>query len=241
MFHPGAMRAVQNREDISPYLVHLTRENTNHFPRTGKDAGKTFDDIWNQKVIRARRVLCMHREEIRQERSEIQAKFKVACFTATPLSQLRHFVSVYRRDYRFEAYGFIFKRETLLMKGAGPAQYINQYGTMSLRPWAERLYEMAKKTNFTGLLWMGIPFMNSVHSGHDFEWEREWKVRGDVSFSYRELAGVILPERIANKMWYRALDNGVPVISAHWDADRIEETLATRPQVKPKLKFAKVG
>jgi hypothetical protein len=102
MFHPGAICAVRSREDISPYLGHPTRDNTNHFPRTGKDAGKTFNDIWNQKVIRARRVL-------------------VACFTATPLSQLRHFVSVYCRDYRFEAYGFIFERETLLMKGAGLA------------------------------------------------------------------------------------------------------------------------
>jgi hypothetical protein len=67
------------------------------------------------------------------------------------------------------------------------------------------------------------------------------EVRGDASFGYRELAGVILPERIANKMWQRALDNRVPVISAHWDVDRIEETLATRPKVKPKLRFAKVG
>jgi hypothetical protein len=241
MFNKYAARAAQNREDLSPYLVHFTRDNTNHFTKTGKSAHSTFNDIWNQKVIRARRVLCMHRDLIRQESPEIQAKFKVACFTESPLTQIKHFVGVYRRDYRFEGYGFIFKKETLLMKGVSPAQYINQYGTYSLRAWADRLYEMAKKTNFAGLLWQGIPFMNSVHSGNDFDWEREWKVRGNVAFRYRELAGVILPERTASKMWHRALDNGVPVISAEWNRDRIEETLAKRPKPKAKRTLVRIG
>jgi hypothetical protein len=236
MFNPWAVQAAKHREDLSPYLVHLTRDNTNHFPKTGMDASHTFNEIWNTRSIKARRVLCMHRDLIRQEPPDIQAKFRVACFTAAPLSQIKHFVGVYRRDYRFQVYGFIVKKETLLMKGASPALYINQYGGFSLRAWADRMYEMAKKTNFTGLLWQGIPFMNSVHRGNDFEWEREWKVRGNVTFSYRELAGVILPERIANKMWQRAEDNGVPVVSADWDWDRIEETLATRPKLKVKPK-----
>lgn len=241
MLNMYAVRAAQNREDLSPYLVHLTRDNTNHFPKTGKSAHSTFNDIWNQRLIKARRVLCIHRGLIRQEPTETQVKFKVACFTETPLGQIKHFVGVYRRDYQFEAYGFIFKKETLLMKGASPAQYINQYGTHSLRAWADRMYETAKKTNFSGLLWQGIPFMNSVHSGNDFDWEREWKVRGDVTFSYRELAGVILPERTANKMWDRAQDNGVPVISAEWDLDLIEDTLANRPKPKVKRKLVKIG
>jgi hypothetical protein len=169
MFNKYAVRAAQNREDLSPYLVHLTRDNTNHFPSTGKGAQGTFNDIWNQRLIKARRVLCIHRDLIRKERLEAQAKFRVACFTETPLSQIKHFIGVLRRDFRFEAYGFIFRKETLLMKGASPAQYINQYGTMSLRASVDRMFELAKKTNFTGLLWQPIAFMNSVHSGNDFD------------------------------------------------------------------------
>jgi hypothetical protein len=184
MINEYAARAAQSREDLSPYLVHLTRDNTNHFPKTGKSAHSTFNDIWNQKLIKARRVLCIHRDRILKEKLETQVKFRVVCFTETPLSQIKHFVGVYRREFRFEAFGFIFKKEILLMKGASPAQYINQYGTMSLRPSVDRMFDLAKKTNFTGLLWQPIAFMNSVHNGHDFDWEREWKVRGSVTFSY---------------------------------------------------------
>jgi hypothetical protein len=103
------------------------------------------------------------------------------------------------------------------------------------------MFDLAKKTDFTGLLWQPLAFMNSVHSGTDFDWEREWKVRGHVTFSYRQLAGVILPEGRANKMWRRAEDNGVPVICASWDRDRIEETLANRPTPKVKQKLVAVG
>jgi hypothetical protein len=67
--------------------------------------------------------------------------------------------------------------------------------------------------------------------------EREWKVRGNVVFSYAELAGVILPEHGASKMWGRALDRGVPVVCVDWDQDRIEETLAIRPIPKMKRKM----
>lgn len=235
MFNRFAINAARGREDLSPYLVHVTRNNTNHFPKSGMDASHSFNQIWNERVIKARRVLCMHRERILEEDVDIQKKFKVACFTETPLSQIKRFIGVSRRDFRFEAYGFIFTKETMLVKGASPALYINQYGTDSLRPWADRIYEIAKRSNFTGLMWQGIPFMNSVHERNDFDWEREWKVRGNVSFSHRSLAGVILPENTAFKMRRRAEDNGVPVISASWGQDRIEETLANRPEKKVKV------
>lgn len=234
MQNEWARRAAANREDLSPYLVHLTRDNTNHFPKTGLSAHKAFNEIWNGKRLRARRVLCMHRDLILAEPKEIQDKFRVACFTETPLTQIKHFIGVWRRQYQFEAYGFIFKKETLLDKGASPAQYINQYGTVNLRASADQQFRLAKQAKFKGLLWQPLAFMNSVHNGNDFDWEREWKVRGAVDFLYKELAGVILPERIANKMWQRAEDRGVPVISAGWDADRIEETLAERPKIRKK-------
>jgi len=42
---------------------------------------------------------------------------------------------------------------------------------------------LAQKTNFTGLLWQPLAFMNSDYEGNDFDWEREWKVRGSVTFT----------------------------------------------------------
>ena len=49
MLNKYAVRAAQDREDLSPYLVHLTRDNTNHFRKTGKDASHTFND---RRVVR---------------------------------------------------------------------------------------------------------------------------------------------------------------------------------------------
>jgi len=42
-------------------------------------------------------------------------------------------------------------------------------------------------------------------------------------------------------MWHWALDNGAAVISAEWDRDRIEETLANRTKPKVKRKLVKIG
>ena len=236
MQNQWAKQAAANREDLSQYLVHLTRDNKNHFPLTGKNAYQTFSNILEQKQIKARRVLCMHMNEVTKEPPHVRERFKVACFTETPLTQIKHFVGVYRKQYQFAAYGFIFKKETLLEKGASPALYINQYGSVNLRHAADTMYKQAKLNRFRGQDWHLLPFMNSVHDGNDFDWEREWKIRGNVSFLYRELVGVIMPERGTLKLRQRVERFGVPVIAAGWDADRIEETLASRPRIRPPVK-----
>jgi len=86
MLNGWSLKASRNREDLSSYLVHLTRDNTRRFPKTGRTASLTFENIWREQTIKARRVLCIHRKEILQQDPKIQAMFRVACFTETPLT-----------------------------------------------------------------------------------------------------------------------------------------------------------
>jgi len=197
----------------------------------------SFENIWKEQTIKARRVLCIHREQILQEDPKIQAMFRVVCFTSTPLTQIKHVVGVLRQEYKFEAYGFIFKREFLYGKGAQKAIYINQYDGSWMREWADRMYELAKRSKFTELLWRGLPFMNSMHFRHDFAWEREWRVTVHVKFDYDDLVGVFLPDD-AKSLRKKVSAKGVPIISTEWDREQMEEELAKRER-KSKVQKAK--
>ena len=42
------------------------------------------------------------------------------------------------------------------------------------------VYSIAAKGNFTGKTWRILPFVNVMHDGHDFAWEREWRVAANV-------------------------------------------------------------
>ncbi|HYT87077.1 MAG TPA: hypothetical protein VEL76_00025 [Gemmataceae bacterium] len=142
-----------------------------------------------------------------------------------------------RQEYKFEAYGFIFKREFLYGKGAQKAIYVNQYGGSCMREWADHMYEVAKRLKFTGLLWRGLPFMNIMHVGHDFAWEREWRVAAHVKFDYDDLVGVFLPDD-AKSLRKKVSAKGVPIISTEWDREQMEEELAKRER-KSKVQKAK--
>ncbi len=213
MLNAWSLKAARTREDLSPYLVHLTRDNRRHFRKTGLTAALSFENIWKEQTIKARRVLCIHREQILQEDPKIQAMFRVVCFTSTPLTQIKHVVGVLRQEYKFEAYGFIFKREFLYGKGAQKAIYINQYDGSWMREWADRMYELAKRSKFT--------------VRHDFAWEREWRVTVHVKFDYDDLVGVFLPDD-AKSLRKKVSAKGVPIISTEWDREQMEEELAKR-------------
>jgi len=83
------------------------------------------------------------------------------------------------------------------------------------------------KNRFTGKIWKLLPFINVMHSGYDFTWEREWRMRGSLKFILRRLVCAILPDNDGDDdIRERLADAGIAAISPEWTYERMVAELA---------------
>lgn len=204
--------AIKGRDDISRFVVHLTRDDTSDFNNGGTAEGN-FRDIIEERRIRAYQPHCLHADKIPEK---LQKRYYVSCFTEVPLTQI-HLLTreILGRKILLEPYGFVFSREFIIRKGAQPAIYINSYdGNSWLREAVDTLCEIARKKEFkNGKVWRILPFLNAMHERYDFTWEREWRVRGDVKFQPSDVVAVILPDSGCKALREKFALKGIPVIS----------------------------
>lgn len=213
-------RAVEGRNDLSRFVVHLTRDDQKDDPVHGRTAEENFEGIMNRLMIYALRPHCLHKTQIPDKHRE---KFAVCCFTEVPLQELHLLTrSIKGRRNQYSDYGVVFSREFLMLKGAQPAIYLNSYGKNSdLSEAADRIFELAKAEGFRGKLSRLIPYMNHMNEGYDFAWEREWRIVGDLKFELEDIVCLILPEQGEMALKREFLESGVPVISPGWTTERI--------------------
>jgi len=239
-------RAVEGRADLSRFVIHLTRDDRHDFDN-GAPASENFSSIIRSRKILAVRPHCLHSRRIPEKYED---RLAVCCFTEAPLSEI-HLLTrlIPGRKIRLSPYGIVFTREFIVSKGAQPALYVNSYGGNTwLREAVDEVFDVANRGKFrSGKLWRLIPFLNAMHEGYDFTWEREWRLRGDLRFKPSDVVCVILPERKEEEWKSKFLDRGVPVISPGWSAERIVSELsrqartARRRWVAKKSKAIKTG
>jgi hypothetical protein len=215
------------REDVSRFVVHLTRDDRGDFPG-GQKARDNFLSILDAKEIRAYLPHCVHRQKILKLSDGRQENFKVACFTEVPLSQIRYLVgTIPGRQIELSSYGFVFNKKFLIEKGAQPALYINSYGPNThLREAVDLVYDLAVKKKFSGRIWRLLPFVSAMHEKYDFTWEREWRVLGSLVFKLTDLVCVILPPVGNEDIRERLAKSGIAAISPKWTYERIVAELA---------------
>ncbi len=204
--------AIKGREDISRFVVHLTRDDTSDFT-DGGTAEDNFSAIIEDRRIGAYQPHCIHSNEIPKD---LRKRYSVTCFTEVPLTQLGLLTrKIPGRKVFLEPYGFVFSREFIITKGAQPAIYINSYsGNLWLRDAANSICKIARKKGFRkGKVWRFLPFLNAMHERYDFTWEREWRVRGDVEFKPSDVVAVILPGGGCKKWRENFALKGIPVLS----------------------------
>src|SRR6266540_2730293 len=116
------MRNPGKRDDISKFLVHLTREYERHSPE------QNLLSILRARRIDARNSHCLFKHELaRMDLTDaLREEFKSVCFTEAPLMQLKAVVGpIPGRRMALAGYGLVFSKETLLQRGASPAIYLN--------------------------------------------------------------------------------------------------------------------
>lgn len=170
--------ALDERNDISNFVVHLTKDTSNG------SALENLLSIINDEKIRAYNHHCLFSHMLNTENLDIQKKFYSTCFTETPLENIKYLLDIRGRQVNLQPYGLVFLKQTLLEKGGNPAIYTFQE---DLKNYFIKMYDNNINPHFGSLI-------NVVKDKHDFYWEREWRINGDFNFNCFNIIAIIAPE-----------------------------------------------
>lgn len=196
MAHP------RNRDDVSRFLVHLSRD-YDSIP-----AIENLVSILKLRKIEARNPHCLVAPILKkmQFTDMLQRKFNTICLTETPLHQVSKLIQeVPGRRIKLKPFGIVFRRDKLLSRGASPAIYINTDATQ-LRDYlleefrrtfsSTSSYRELKQDNlYPREIIRYYALVNIMGKGYDFSWEREWRFPGDLYFKYTEIVAIIAERR----------------------------------------------
>lgn len=188
---------IKLREDLSPYLVHLTRD------FEGNEAKDNLISMLNFAKIEARNVDAYFKYSLKQE---FKKYFKVLSLTETPLKQLHHLTKIpYKRKINLKPYGIAFPKSDLINKNAAPVYYIyneqqKNFFDHLLENFIESMQVEGAQIENSVFLSVG-PFLKRIYEREDFHWEKEWKVRGDLLFDFDNIV-IIVPNLALAKEIY---------------------------------------
>lgn len=237
----------ENREDLSRFVVHLTRD---HEPG---DAGRTVAgaetvparnnllSMLMAQRIEARAPHCMVNPRLLKDVDEDRQKdFHVVCLTEVPLNQIHLLTQeIEGRVVKMKPYGLIFHRDIIIRKGGQPAIYVNGYGGNTyLKEAVNELYDDwlqgepgAKAPRF-------LPFVNIMHEGYDFAWEREWRILEKLEFTRADLVAIILPPNSDEDVREVFAAGEIAVISPGWTYEQIVSELSSQQRTGKKIGIA---
>ncbi|WP_462147989.1 hypothetical protein [Pseudoalteromonas gelatinilytica] len=220
--------AAKNRNDVSQFVVHLTRNDTEDFS-DGATALENLKSILKAKRILATRPHCIFNTEISELGKKFKKKCSVACFTETPLSEIHNLArKIEGRKIELEPFGLVFEKKLLIESGAQQAIYINSYNdNKKLRESVRELFNICKKDTDSKLVSL-VPYLNAMHEKYDFTWEREWRLCKDFKFKLSEIVCVILPEEGHRSLKNKCAKAGIAVISPGWNYEHIVSQLANQ-------------
>lgn len=231
-------QATEGREDISRFVVHLTRDDRKDFSEGGGTARKNFLSITKDRKIVAYRPHCLHNRILDQLPEKVRERLAVACLTEVPLNQLHLLCqSIPGRGIKLDSFGFVFTKEFFANAGGQPAIYVNSYGAnLWYRDAFDELFDIVRRyENSNSKLWRILPFLNSMHEKCDFSWEREWRIRRQLSFKLSDVVAVVLPADGEDDLKESFAKAGVAVISPGWTYEQIVAELARQQRTTKRL------
>ncbi len=164
-FHPRRRSWV----DQWDFVVHFTRDGIEY-------SAFNFASFLRTGRLEARQKFGLGRRSVHSPRS--------VCFTEAPLHMLRR-VS----DRRGSPYGIGFHKSFAVRLGGGPVFYAYE----DLGEATKELVAHAAN-NPDDPIWRIASFIDQPTSGNSFEWEREWRIPGDVEFLPRNVHFLTAPE-----------------------------------------------
>jgi len=206
---------------MSNYVVHFTK------------GGPDEDDYGTMMSIYGnRRLEPGHRFGIGKDKAPHTADQEAVCFSEIPPGQWSRL-----EERRGTKYGVAFSKQFILSRGGGPIWY-----AWKDTPHWHALQEMmaAAAGDSDAPVWKVTPMIDApgTYGGHDylFDWEREWRHIGSMSFETEDVAFLLIPEDLhsaARGFFEDAYHENIgpayfcPYVDPSWDRDRILAALKT--------------
>jgi hypothetical protein len=123
--------------------------------------------------------------------TEVRDAHMSACLSEIPLD---HLDRLYQRHGRW---GLGFRKEFVTRSGGARVWYVDVNSDAGEAVFAA-VRTLLKRQDFDSDLWRMTPFIDSMADGepylYRFDWEREWRVPGGLSFELSDIAFVMTPE-----------------------------------------------
>lgn len=122
--------------------------------------------------------------------AEVRERHRSVCFSEVPLDKIE------RLTRRHGNFGIAFTKDFLRTRQAARVWYLDQ-GSSQAIALSDRLNSLQAAKDFSDPVWELTPFIDLMMPGtYQWDWEREWRVRGDMYFTLDDVAFVITPESV---------------------------------------------
>lgn len=208
--------------DMSNYVVHFTKGGTE------KDDYATMMNIYWSCTLKPGR-----RFGIGKNKAPLSSEQGAVCFSEIPPGQWNRL-----EERRGTKYGLAFSKQFVISQGGGPIWY-----AWKETPHWHALQGMmdAAAKNPDAPVWRITPMIDApgTYGGRDylFDWEREWRHVGPMSFEPEDVAFLLIPEEMhsAAKIFFeKAYKEHIgpayfcPYVDPSWDRKRIIDVLNTQ-------------
>jgi hypothetical protein len=222
---------LNRRNDLSTFLVHLTREFEGVAPKTN------LESILRARCIEARSIYGHLRTKLAQQRREIASQ-RTVCFTETPLEFTYLLIeNIENRLFRFAPYGVAITKRIGRRTGVNPIWYVDitpghNWLTNQLDVLADRF--LADEAAYADLERM-FPFIDHMGTGEgaegggyrkEFWWEREWRHVGNYRLPETLICLCPVEEIDHFQRLMREAGLGGACIDPRWSLEKIVARLA---------------
>ena len=240
------------REDLSPFLIHLTRngyykrwpdidKDVKDGEHTNLDAKNSLENILKAKTIEARSPFGYFNYKVAYRGKNQNSKIKRAwlrpvCFTETPVDYIYvQCEKVQSRKFNFAPYGLAFFENSVRKAKGNPVMYFESSND-SIRSALDTISTLPNCEDFVSLMILyqsfGKHLFSNFASEIDFRWEREWRVRGDFYFDpKKDVAFGICPQDEI-EAFEESVKGYFPFIDPHQTIGLVKRKLRKDPRLE---------